>query len=106
MEVKYYIAEDGTEPVTEWLGRLKGTRERGIILSRLLRLELGNPGDSKSVGDGVWELRIDVGPGYRVYYARSGKVTMLLLCGGSKKAQSADIARAKKYWADFQQGPE
>ena len=106
MNIRYYITGDGGEPVIEWLDSLKGSKERGAIRARILRLQLGNPGDSKPVGDGVWELRIDVGPGYRVYYARSGKITMLLLCGGSKKSQSADIARAKEYWADFRLNAE
>src|SRR5258708_24862706 len=101
MIVQYYITEDGKQPVTDWLESIKGSRERGAILARLLRLELGNPGDSKSVGDGVWELRIDIGPGYRLYYARSGKITMLLLCGGSKRSQNADIALAKEYWTNY-----
>lgn len=101
MEVKYYITEDGREPVVEWLKGLKGSRERGVVRARISRLQLGNPGDSKSVGDGIWELRVDTGPGYRVYYARSGNVTMLLLCGGSKKSQNSDIALAKEYWTKY-----
>lgn len=59
-------------------------------------------GDCEPVGDGVWELRIDTGPGYRVYYARAGKQVVLLLCGGDKRRQKADIKRAKDYWEDYE----
>ena len=68
---------------------------------RLRRLEAGNVGDSKSVGEGVSELRIDVGAGYRVYYGRHGRDVVILLCGGDKRTQDADIQMAKRYWADF-----
>lgn len=72
------------------------------IIRRLNRLEQGNFGDYKPLRDGVHELRIDVGPGYRIYYARSGKTVMLLLCCGSKRTQAADIDRACDYWRDWQ----
>lgn len=101
MEVRYYVTEDGREPFVEWLEDLKGSKERGAIRARIVRLQLGNPGDSKPVGDGIWELRIDIGPGYRVYYAQSGKLTMLLLFGGSKRSQRSDIRLAKEYWQDY-----
>ena len=67
-----------------------------------MRVELGNFGDHKFCRDGVWELRVDVGPGYRVYYALSGQRVVLLLCGGDKRTQDADIARAATYWQDWQ----
>lgn len=68
---------------------------------RLRRIEAGNFGDCNPAGDGVAELRVDVGAGYRVYYARHGRDIVLLLCGGDKRSQSTDIQIAKRYWAEF-----
>ena len=73
---------------------------------RVARMEEGNFGDHKFCSDGVWELRINTGPGYRVYYGLAGQQIVLLLCGGDKSTQSADIARAKKYWRDWQKRKE
>ena len=67
-----------------------------------IEFELGNLGDFKSVGEGVFEFRIDYGPGYRVYFAQFGSAFILLLCGGDKRTQTQDILRAKQYWIDFQ----
>jgi putative addiction module killer protein len=77
----------------------RGTEAR--IAARLDRLAAGNFGDCKPVGAGVWELRIDFGPGYRVYYAMIGRTCLLLLCGGDKRRQSADIIRAIGYWKEY-----
>lgn len=79
-----------------------GYAAKAAIIRRLNRLEQGNFGDFKPVRGGVHELRIDVGPGYRVYYAQTGKTVMLLLCGGSKRTQAADIDRACDCWRDWQ----
>lgn len=79
-----------------WLDRLKDRRGRARILVRLDRLKLGNPGDVQPVLAGVSELRIDHGPGYRVYFVQCGAVLVILLCGGDKSTQSRDIARAKR----------
>ena len=73
------------------------------IQVRMDRLARGLFGDCDPVGEGVWELRIDTGPGYRVYYARSGKQIVLLLCGGDKRSQKADIKTARAYWRDYEQ---
>jgi putative addiction module killer protein len=77
-----------------WLTNLSDSNARARIAARIDRLALGNPGDVKPVGGGVSELRIDYGPGYRVYYARTDRVVYLLLCGGTKATQDVDIKRA------------
>jgi putative addiction module killer protein len=78
-----------------WFSRLRDERARSRIDIRILRLAIGNPGDVKSVGGGVSELRIDYGPGYRVYFTQRGNTIILLLCGGDKSSQQQDIAQAK-----------
>jgi putative addiction module killer protein len=80
----------------DWLRRLRDESARARIQIRIRRLSLGNFGDVKPVGGGVSELRIDYGPGYRVYFRQYGEVLILLLAGGTKKTQEADIAKAKK----------
>lgn len=85
-----------TEIFDNWFDCLRDDRAKARIIARLDRMEMGNFGDVRSVGDGVNELRIHYGPGYRVYYVQRGPVVVVLLCGGSKKAQQADIAKAKK----------
>jgi putative addiction module killer protein len=77
-----------------WFSGLKDVRARARILARIRRLSLGNPGDSRPVGAGISEMRIDYGPGYRVYYLRRGEVIVVLLCGGDKRTQPQDIRRA------------
>jgi putative addiction module killer protein len=72
-----------------------------ILQARLNRIRLGNFGDSKPVGDGVEELRIDFGPGYRVYFGRDGQTVIVLLCAGSKQTQSKDTETAKAFWRDY-----
>jgi len=84
-----------TNAFDDWFASLRDFRARVRIQTRIDRLEMGNPGDSKAVGHGIVELRIDYGPGYRVYYIQRGAVLVLLLCGGDKSTQRADITRAK-----------
>ena len=79
-----------------WLSGLTDPKAKARVLTRIDRLALGNPGDVKPVGGGVSEMRIDYGPGYRVYYAQQGPVIAILLCGGDKRTQDTDIARAKE----------
>ena len=79
----------------DWLGGLRDIDAIARIQVRIRRLSLGNPGDVKPVGAGVSELRIDYGPGYRVYFCRRGQALVMLLCGGDKRTQDADIAKAK-----------
>jgi putative addiction module killer protein len=102
IEVRRYVTESGQDVFGEWLAALKDVRTRAKIAARIARMSAGNFGDCKSLGDGVWELRIDWGPGYRVYYARTERTCVLLLCGGDKRKQSADIRRAVAYWKDYQ----
>jgi putative addiction module killer protein len=84
-----------------WLRELRDIRARARIEARILRLSQGNPGDAKSVGSGVSEMRIDYGPGYRVYFTRRGRFVALLLCGGDKRTQDADIKRAIEIAEDW-----
>lgn len=81
---------------TKWLDKLKDQKAVLQIARRIQRMANGNPGDSKSLGEGVSEMRIDYGPGYRVYFARHGKTIVVLLCGGDKSTQDKDIRRAKE----------
>lgn len=86
-----------------WLTGLRDRRAKARIAARLDRLAMGNPGDVKPVGGGISELRINYGPGYRVYYMTRGKVLIVLLCGGEKSTQAADVKQAKAladYWKD------
>lgn len=102
-QVHSYLAEDGKNPYAHWLVHLKDKQARARILVRVSRMAAGNFGDCKPIDQGVWELRIDWGPGYRVYYAQAGERLILLLVGGDKRKQSADITRAITYWNDWQQ---
>ncbi|OMI13058.1 addiction module antitoxin RelB [Bradyrhizobium brasilense] len=85
-----------TDAFAHWLNSLADIKAVARIGARIRRLELGNPGDAKSVGEGVSEMRIDYGPGYRVYFTRRGKTIVLLLCGGDKRTQSKDVKAAQK----------
>jgi putative addiction module killer protein len=96
-----YITEDGENPFYNWLKSLNDRAARARIRVRLNRVRLGNFGDCKSVGKGVNELRVDYGPGYRLYFGKAQKTTVILLCGGSKKSQSKEIQLAQAYWADY-----
>jgi len=84
-----------TDVFDQWLRSLRDTRASAKIAARLRRLSLGNPGDVKPVGEGISELRIPLGPGYRVYYLARGPVVVVLLCGGDKSTQPRDIEQAK-----------
>lgn len=101
MNIIHYTTEDGTDLYQEWVDALRDNRARIAILRRVDRAALGNFGDHKSCRDGVSELRIDVGPGYRVYYFQYGETLVALLCGGDKRAQDADISKAVACKADF-----
>ena len=102
MVIRHYLTPKGVDPFQVWLGGLKDLKGRIAILRRVDRMAAGNFGDHKLVSDGVWELRIDIGPGYRVYFSKPDKTVVLLLCGGSKRSQAADIKKAIGYWKEFQ----
>ena len=102
-EIRRYITLDGTIPFAEWLDSLRDRKTEAKIRERLKRISLGNLGDYRSVGEGVFELKIDYGPGYRVYFGQIGSTIVLLLCGGDKSTQKQDIRKAKEYWADYEQ---
>jgi putative addiction module killer protein len=103
IEVLRYLTESGHDVFGEWLAGLKDARARAKVAARVGRLAAGNFGDCKPLREGVWELRVDWGPGYRVYYAMAQRSCVLLLCGGDKRRQAADIQRAVEYWNDYQQ---
>lgn len=99
IEIELYALPSGKEPYTEWeLSQNKDVQ--AIISARLARLRGGNFGNRKPIGDGVFELKIYYGPGYRVYYGMRGKKIVILLCGGDKSSQKKDIKKAKEYWED------
>ena len=102
-ELQHYCSSDGDDLFGRWLDEVRDTHARARIAARLIRLHDGNFGECRSVGSGVWELKIDWGPGYRVYYAIDGKRVVLLLEGGDKRTQPQDIARAIERWDDWQQ---
>lgn len=101
-EVDDYQNADGKDPYFGWLNGLNDRIAKARIAVRVQRMAAGNFGDCKPIQDGVWELRIDHGPGYRVYYALAGKQLVLLLLGGDKRKQQADITAAVEYWQDWQ----
>ena len=86
----------------DWRDKVKDSKAKIAIDRRIYRAALGNFGDHKPCREGVWELRIDVGPGYRVYYTQAGQTVVLLLCGGIKRSQDANITKACAYWKDWQ----
>jgi putative addiction module killer protein len=92
---------DGRSPFSDWLENLNDRKARGVIRARLNRVQLGNLGDCKCVGDQVFELRVDFGPGYRVYFGQEGEYIVVLICGGDKSSQTKDIERAKQLWREY-----
>ncbi len=101
--IRHYLGTNQKDIYLTWLKRLRDGVAKIQIVKRVNRIELGNFGDHKFCRDGVWELRIDVGGGYRVYYAIAGNSLVLLLCGDDKRSQDSDIERAVSYWQDWQQ---
>jgi putative addiction module killer protein len=100
IEIRQYVDRQGRAPFLKWFDALNDEAQARVATA-LERLELGNLSSIKSAGEGVQELRIDFGPGYRVYFGRDGEKFVILLAGGIKKRQQADIERAKELWREF-----
>ena len=100
-ELMSYQTSSGKIPFQDWLSNLRDAKGRALIEIRLDRLEYGNFGDCKPVGEGVLELRIRFGPGYRVYFAEDGSKIVLLLIGRDKSTQAYDIKTARGYWREY-----
>jgi putative addiction module killer protein len=101
LDVFRYRRENGREPFTEWLNSVRDKLAQARIRVRLRHLQVGNFGDCESVGEGVIELRVHIGAGYRVYCGRHGNAVVILLCGGDKSSQAADIKRARELWSEW-----
>ena len=100
-KISDYLTDAGHDPFKEWLENLSDRQARARVLVRVHRMAAGNFGDCKPIADGVWELRIDYGPGYRVYDAKTGERYLLILLGGDKRRQQADIDLALEHWKDW-----
>ncbi len=105
-EIRHYVTENGTDIIEEWRRQLRDVKVKLEVDRRINRMELGNFGDHKFCREGMWELRIDVGPGFRIYYALAGAQVILRLCGGAKRTQDSDIDRAREYCQDWQRRVE
>jgi len=101
-QLRYYQKVDGTKPFLEWLLRLQNPKTRSVLHNRLERFAEGNPGYWRSVGQGVFELKISWGPGYRIYFGCDGPHVIILLIGGDKSTQTRDIHEAHDFWQDYQ----
>jgi len=100
VELRQYRTTANRSPYADWFNRLDAVAGAKISVA-ITRVELGNTSDVKSVGDGVFELKVDFGPGYRVYFGWDGATLIILLGGGTKKRQSRDIQKARKHWRDY-----
>ncbi|CAN5300495.1 hypothetical protein BH18ACI2_BH18ACI2_06150 [soil metagenome] len=100
-QVEIYETGDGKIPYEQWFDSLRDSMTRDRIKARIARLRLGSLGECKPVGEGVTELILNFGPGYRIYIGQVGTTIVVLLCGGDKSTQEADIKAAQRYWADF-----
>src|SRR5687767_10084333 len=103
LQVREYLTGDGRSPFRIWLGQLNAAA-RARVQARVLRFEMGNLGDHKSVGSGVWEARLAFGPGYRIYFGKDGESVILLVLGGAKSTQRRDIRRGQEFWRDYLEG--
>lgn len=103
IEIRHYVTRSGKDVFDNWISKLRDARARAKIAVHINRLTVGNFGNCKSLRHGLYELRIDWGPGYRVYYAMIGPACLLLLCGGDKRKQTSDIERALAYLDDYKE---
>lgn len=101
--ISIYRNPRGRCPYLEWFSSLRDSRARQRIQARLARVRLGNLGHTNSVGEGVQELKIDFGPGSRIYFGQDGEALVILLCGGDKSSQAEDIENAKLYWQHYRE---
>ena len=102
IKILIYSTSSGKEPYSDWEETLDKMTQ-AIIKNRLDRIRLGNFGDAKRIknGEGIWELRIKYGPGYRIYFGKKGSSIIILLLGGDKGSQNRDITKAKRYWLEY-----
>lgn len=100
--VLHYRTVEGRFPYRDWVESIADKKARAAVLARVDRLAFGAFGDWKAAGEGVFELRVHLGPGYRIYFGRKGKVVVILLCGGDKRSQDSDIRQATRYWNDYE----
>lgn len=99
--LRYYASESGKVPFVDWIKNIKDPTTRHRIRRRLDKVEVGHYGDHRGLNDGVYELKLDFGPGYRIYFAEQDTVIIILLCGGDKGSQKKDIQTAKMYWREL-----
>jgi putative addiction module killer protein len=100
-QIVFYADEDGNEPFQVWIDNLRDQQGRRRIINRLFRVQQGNYGDVEPIGEGISELRLFFGPGYRVYFGEDAGNIVVILCGGDKASQSRDIEAAKDYWKEY-----
>ncbi len=100
-QIVFYQDDAGNEPFTQWIEHFSDPRTRRRILQRLVRIQSGNYGDYKSLKDGVFELRLTFGSGYRIYFGEDGDTIVVILFGGDKSTQQQDIEKAKAYWKEY-----
>lgn len=105
-QIEYYETESGEQPFRNWLLSLKDKEYKRRILIQINRIRVGNLGNCKSVGEGVMELKINFGPGYRIYFGQIENKIVILLNGGDKSSQKTDIKVAKTYWANYRRSYE
>lgn len=101
-DIRYYVASDGRQPFAEWFAAVEAIA-RAKLTRAIVRLEQGNFSNVKSVGEGVFEYRVDFGPGYRIYFGQDGPSLVILLSGRTKKRQQRDIEAAQAYWQDYKE---
>jgi len=101
-EICYYQGDDGAVPYTKWMRKCRDNLAKAKILAKIANFKLGNMGDHKMLGGGVYEARINYAKGYRIYYGIDQGKVVLILCAGEKSTQKEDVEKAKEYWRDYQ----